>query len=44
MECLDVRMILGFRQYAGDDAPLLGDPKSLVGAEGLNVDRALHGQ
>ena len=39
---LDVGMILGFAEHAGDDLALLGDAEALFGAERLDIDAAGH--
>ena len=39
---LDVGMVLAVAEHSGDDPPLLGDPKALVGAQRLDVDLAGH--
>ena len=40
---LDVGMILGFAEHAGDDLALLGDAQALFGAQRLDIDAAGHG-
>jgi hypothetical protein len=35
-------MVFAFTEYPRDDLALLGDAKSLVGTQGLNVDRPRH--
>ncbi len=43
MERFDVGMVLAVAQDPRNSLALLGDPETLVGAELLNVDRAMHG-
>ncbi len=42
MERLDVRMVFAVTEYARDHLALLGDSKSLVGAQRFDVDRTRH--
>src|SRR6185369_40821 len=39
---LDVGMVLAVAEHARDHLALLGDSKTLVGAERLNIDRTRH--
>ena len=43
VDLLDVGMIFGLGQDAGDHLALLGDAKALVGAKLLDIDRSVHG-
>src|SRR5579864_8421926 len=42
VERLDIGMVFAVTEYSRDDLALLGDAKSLVGAEGLNIDGTRH--